>query len=168
MIRRLIEHRWAFVPVLLLAGTVASAFTMVKLSMGDGSALAVEPDYYRKAAHWDDLKQQRALNGYLNWVISPDIVRAHGDATCARLELTIADKHGVRIDDARVTVELFPLRAASNRSTHDLDALSSGRYGIDIPVRENGQWEFRVSVLKGDKLYTDSFRRHLHFAGGAP
>lgn len=165
--KQLLENRWAFVPVALLSATVISGFLMVSLSMGDGGATAVEPDYYRKAAAWDEVKEQRTQNGYLNWVVTPAIVASPQDPFKAQLELTVADKFAVNIASARVTVELFPLRDADRRCVVECREVAPGRYAAQIPLRISGQWEFRVRVESKDRVYTDCFRRMLRFERGS-
>jgi len=160
---KFLENRWALVPVVMLSCTVIGATAMVTLALGDGSATAAEPDYYRKGAAWDEMKRQIAENGALGWIVTPSIVAGRKDPRSARLELTIADKYGVKIEGAVVTTEMFPIRAADSRIQLALSPGGAGRYGIDVPIRINGQWEIRVTIEANGKIYSDRFRRHIAF-----
>ncbi len=161
---RLIAERWKFVPIVMLLSGVLSAYTMVTLSMGDGNASAVEPDYYRKGAAWDETKRQVAANGVLHWIVTPAFVAALGDARCARLEVAVADKYAVAIEDAVVHAEIIPMRAADARCTLELMSMGRGRYGSDVPLRVGGVWEVRLRIESKGRLYTDRIRRQIHFA----
>lgn len=166
MLRNAVANRWAFVPLILLGSTVANAFLMVSLSAGDGNGTAAEPDYYRKAAAWDSVMQQRLENGYLNWVVTPAIVAGKDDPLKARLELAIADKHGISIAGAHVTAEAIPIRDADRRVALELSETAAGLYGCDIPLQASGLWEFRVRVEARDSVYTDCVRRQINFRQG--
>lgn len=164
--KRIVAERWKFVPVVMLLSGMASAYTMVKLSMGDGHGSAVEPDYYRKAAAWDETKRQVAANGALNWIVTPAFVAALGDARCARLEVAVADKYTVAIEDAVVQAEIIPIRAADARCAFELTSMGGGRYGVDVPLRIGGVWEVRLHVESKGRVYTDRIRRQVNF--GSP
>ncbi len=159
-----IQQRWAFAPILLLSGTVCGSIVMVTLSQGLGHATAAEPDAYRKAAAWDDRKQQLAKNGTIGWIVTPEIVRGRHDVHGARLELAVTDKHGVAIDDAVISIEMFAIRAADTRVSIELEPTGAGKYGADIPMRISGQWEIRTTIRRGGQTYFDQFRRHIAFA----
>ena len=170
-IRSLIENRWAFVPVVMMLGTVASAVVVVTVAVGDRSALATEPDYYRRGAAYDAWKQQVAANGALRWVVTPAIVSAQAGSG-ARLELSMADKHGIALEGAAVRAEIIPIREADARCDVALAEMAPGRYGVDVPLRVGGQWEIRATVDWKGKTWSDRMRRAVTFGprreGGAP
>ncbi len=166
--RQWIEQRWKFVPIIMLCGSVASAYTMVTLSMGDGTGTAVEPDYYRKAAAWDETQRQLAANGALNWIVTPSFAAGMSDPRLARLEIAVADKYAVALDGARVHAEVIPIRAADARCELDLSPTGNGRYAIDVPIRTGGLWEVRLRVESKGRVYTDRFRRQLMFGPSPP
>jgi hypothetical protein len=161
MIRRALQNRWAFAPVVLLAlsGAISATGVALALSVGD----TAEPDYYRKGVAYDEFKEQLRRSGALGWVVTPELVASTRDPRFARLELTIADKHGIRIDPAIVDVEIVPIRDATRRVSLRLERVGEGRYALDVPLRTGGQWEFRVQVEWKGKRYTDTFRRPVSF-----
>lgn len=166
--QRLIENRWAFVPVAFLSGTVTFVAIAVTIAVRDPGALATEPDYYARGAAYDEYKHQIAENGALGWVVTPEIVASTADPRLARLELTIADKHGIPIEGAQVQAEVIPIRQADLRTPLALKALGGGRYGSDVPVRAGGKWEVRVQVRSKGKLFSDRFRRQVNFGPRVP
>jgi hypothetical protein len=161
MIRRALENRWAFAPVLLLLLSVGICATGVTLALR--GADAAEPDYYRKGAAYDEGKEQARRNERIGWVVTPELVASTADPRFARLRLTVADKHGIRIDPASVSVEVIPIRDAAQRVTIVLDRAAEGRYEHDVPLRSGGLWEFRVQVESRGTRYTDTFRRPVRF-----
>ncbi|MCE9619653.1 MAG: FixH family protein [Planctomycetes bacterium] len=163
MTRRFIENRWAYVPVAMLSFTVTAAAVVVTLAFSDTNVTAAEPDYYRKAASWDDHKRQLAQNNALGWIVTPTIIPGTNDPTLARLELVVADKYGIGIEHASVQAEIIPILSANSRVTLNLPEGDGGHYGVDVPLRVNGQWEIRATVQSKGRLYTDDFRRHVSF-----
>lgn len=161
MIARLIQNRWAFAPLALLGLSAAICTTGVALALTVGDT--AEPDYYRKGAAYDDYKEQLRRNDALGWVVTSELKASAADARLARLQLTVADKHGIRIDPAQVDVEIVPIRDATQRVTLHLDRVGEGCFAQDVPLREGGQWEFRVQVVSKGKTYTDCFRRPVAF-----
>lgn len=161
MMRSLIENRWAFMPVALLAVSFAICATGVTIAVS--GADPAEPDYYRKGAQYDSFKAQVAQNGFLGWVVTSELVASTADPRLARLQVTVADKHGIVIDPAEVQVEVVPIRDATQRATVQLARVGDGRYAADVPVRIGGQWELRLTVDAKGKRYTDCFRRPVMF-----
>jgi len=154
--KSLIAQRWMFVPIVLLAGNVLFAFVAVRLALSDHGT-AVEPDYYRRALAWDESHAARTAGERLRWTVSPSLERS-ADGSLS-LELVIADKYGIPIDRAQVSVEAIPIRAADLVMTRDCAERREGVYAVSFPARAGGQWEFRVRVEReGDQL-EERFRR---------
>lgn len=160
---RIIENRWAMVPVLMLSFTITAATVILTLSFADSNVTAVEPDYYRKALAWNDYRKQLAENGALGWVVTSTFVAGENDPALARLELVAADKYGVKIEHAVVRAEFIPILSADSRVELALEESSGGHYAIDVPLRVNGMWEIRITIQSKDRVYSDRFRRHISF-----
>jgi nitrogen fixation protein FixH len=157
----LIRDRWMFVPVAFLSITVTVAVTTVSLAVV-GRPVGAEPEYYAKAAAWDEELAQRAANDRLRWNISPEI--EPGADGRPHLTLRIHDKYAGVIDAETVTVEAIPVANADLRETIGLRRVGEGHFDAPLSARVQGQWEFRVRVTKGESVYTDTFRRTLRFA----
>lgn len=164
MIRAALERRWAVVPVAMLAATLAFAAVAVSMAVGQPGATAVEPDYYRRGLHYDDYRRQVEQNGLLRWVVTPALSASPADPRRARLEIAVADRHGVAITDAQVTAEVIPISNADRRVTLTLHEAGEGRYAADVPLRTGGQWEVRVEIRAGEQVFADRFRRQVRFA----
>lgn len=163
-----VRNRWAFVPVAMLGATVLGAVLVVTLAVNDRGATAAEPDYYRRAVAWDEWKVQLARNGALRWVVTPEFVPAAGGSGLARLELSVADKHGVPIERASVHAEVVPIREADARVRVAMPEGAPGRYGADVPIRVGGLWEIRATVEWKGQTYVDRVRRTVRFGKAAP
>lgn len=162
------RNRWAFVPIAMIGATVVGAVLVVTMAVNDRGATAAEPDYYRKAVAWDEWKEQLARNGSLRWVVTPELAPASGGSGLARLELSVADKHGVPIERASVRAEVIPIRDADARIQLLMAEGAPGRYGADVPLRVSGQWEIRTTVEWKGQTYVDHFRRSLRFGRAVP
>lgn len=153
----IMANRWMFAPVALLGLSVTVAVATVMTSVA-GQSLGAEPKYDSKAADWDKVREQRAMNERLRWVVTPEVVSQGAHRV---LHLTVEDKHGVRIDGAAVAVECVPVRVAERRIDVRCAATDAGRYEAAFDSAIGGQWEFRVVVERDGQRYTDEFRRPL-------
>jgi len=169
-LRTILENRWALVPFAMLGGSVVLAVVTVRAATS-GQGAAVERGYYAKAVAWEEVQRQRAENDRLRWSVTGAFAPSPDDPRTPRLELAVTDKWDVPIEGAVVEVEAIPIKAVDRAATLALREGAAGRYAADLPVRMDGQWEFRVSVVRGDDRYEDSFRRVLRFGpppGGSP
>ncbi len=156
-------NRWAFVPCLMLAGSVLGGVTLVTVSSSDVAGAASEPDSYRKGARWDEWKEQRERNGTLRWSVTCDLER-HDDGT--QVIVAVIDKHAVPIEGAEVTLELIPILTADSRLSVSATSIAPGRYAAHVPICTAGQWEVRSTVQRGDAVYRDRARAWPKMKGG--
>lgn len=161
-IRAIIENRWALVPVAMLAGSVVLAVVTVRAALS-GQGAAVERRYYDEAVAWEEVQRQRASNDRLRWSITASFAPSPSDPRRPRIELAVGDKWDVPVAGAVVEVEAIPVKAVDLAADVELREASAGRYGGDLPVAVDGQWEFRVRVTRGEDRYEESFRRVLRF-----
>lgn len=160
----LIRDRWMFVPIGLLTLSVGVGVTTVALAVV-GHPIGAEPEYYNKAARWEEHQAQLAANDKLRWNVSPEIAR--GSDGLPTLSIGIVDKYSGVIDAESVELDAIPVANADLRETIAMRRVAPGRFEAPLKARVPGQWEFRVSVKKGESVYTDTFRRTLHFAAGS-
>lgn len=156
--KSLFARRWMFVPIVLLFGNVAFAVVAVRLALS-GHGTAAEPDYYRRALAWDEAHAARTAGERLRWTVSPSLSRDENGELV--LGLAIADKYGIPIDGARVSLEATPIRAADFVVARSCHETGPGVYGTSLPVRAGGQWEFRVRVERGEDRLEERFRRMI-------
>jgi hypothetical protein len=158
---RLIRNRWMFVPIGLLTLSVSVGVTTVALAVA-GHPIGAEPDYYAKAASWDAHRLQQAINDKLRWNVAPTIVA--GTQGSPLLQIEVRDKYGGIIEADAAEVEAIPVAMADARETLSMGRVAPGRFERELSARVPGQWEFRLTVKKGETVYTDTFRRTLHFS----
>ncbi len=163
VLRSLLRNRWAFVPVFMLAAVVTAAVLVVTLAVNDRGATAAEPDYYRKGAAWDEWKKQLAMNGVLRWVVTPNVVASQTEAGLARLQLSVADKHGMPIEGAAVHAAVIPILDGDARVELVLTHVGAGQYSAELPIRIGGQWEIRSTVEWHGSRFCDRVRRTVEF-----
>jgi hypothetical protein len=175
LVRTAIENRWAFVPVGILAATVAFAVFVVVFLVNGRGATAAEPDYYRKGVAWDEWRRQEAENGTLRWVVTPSFGASPAGTGLVHLTLAVADKNAVPIVGAAVRAEVIPIADADRRVEVACAESGPGAYGVDVPLRAAGLWEIRTTVEWKGHRYCDRVRRQVAFgprsagaaAGGA-
>lgn len=88
--------RWILIVIGLLAGNVLAVVVLITAA-GSADADRVLPDYYDRAAHFDDQMAADEASAALGWKV--DAVIAGG-----ALEIRIADAHGVPLVGAHVEV----------------------------------------------------------------
>ncbi len=162
----LVRDRWMFVPIIFLGGSVAVGVTTVCLAVV-GRPIGAEPEYYNKAAAWDEHRAQSAANDLIGWKVSSQI--APGEDGLPWLTVGITDKYAYAIDPESVEVEAIPIANADLRESLPMVRAAAGQFRAALHARVPGQWEFRVRARLGTVVYTDTFRQTLHFAkGGKP
>jgi nitrogen fixation protein FixH len=124
---------------------------------------AVERDYYRKALDWDRAMVQEARNAHLGWqaaaVLSP-ARRGH-----SRLAVTVSDRAGRPVERAAVAAELFHNARSAEVLEAALAGEPGGRYAGIVPAARAGLWEVRITVTRGEEVFTRRLEVEL---GAAP
>ena len=143
---------WPIGIATILAIGVGVNVTMMRIAASDPS-FAVEPDYYQKAVHYDDVIAQRARNAELGWRLEPQVARH--DAGGATLRVRLADAEGEAISGATLSVEAFPIARSTDVVRATLVASADGAdYAVELPVRHTGRWELRFDASRGGDRFT--------------
>lgn len=144
--------RWIGLVVFLLLLSVGIQATAFVLSITDPS-FAVEPDYERKALHWDDHMRQVERNRRLGWRAEVETAGARrwGDAP---LTVDLVDADGLPVEGAEVRVEAFHNARAGRRYTAEARPVGPGRYRALLPLRRPGIWEVRIAARRDQDLFT--------------
>jgi hypothetical protein len=137
--------RWALVPVVLLASSFFGVGGMAVVAIRDPN-FALEPDYYQKALHWDQVQAQAATNQRFGYIFSAPPSIALDRQGHASLELKINARNGRRVTGARVTASGFPNAYSEDISQLHFSERVPGVYTAPITARHVGLWEFRVSM----------------------
>lgn len=134
----------------------------VWLATGDPS-VAVEPDYYRKAAAWDETAAQQRANARLGWTASVTITPgAERGALLVQVRLT--DRDGAPVLGAQVSATLFHNARAGDRIEANFTAAAGGVYLASSRCERPGVWRMRLLVQRGLETFTES----LEFEIAAP
>lgn len=161
---------WPIFLVTLLAGGAISNICMVIIAVSDPS-FAVEPDYYKKALNWDKEMEQQRQNAKLGWKVALQANALKAPAKTAdkkakagvmQVALKVQTPSGLALKGAKVKLVAYHnARAAMLFSRKGATKASDGQYAATIPLTRWGVWVFRLSVRKGDKLFTHVIRRHI-------
>nr|MDQ3364095.1 FixH family protein [Myxococcota bacterium] len=138
--------RWTLIIIgFLVANALAMAFLVVASS---SSRAQVIPDYYERAAHYDDVIDQASRNRALGWRTSIDVV---GGA----LLVEVRDSSGTPLDDARVQVTGAPRAHAASTFAVELATRGSGRYQAAHAGRA-GVHDVTVTVERAGHRFTSA------------
>ena len=94
---------WILVPVVLLTLSLLGALTTAAIAVSDPS-FAVEPDYYKKALHWDQHQTALERSARLGWSVA---LRTEPAIVGAELVVELRDRQGQPVEGADVRVEAF-------------------------------------------------------------
>lgn len=151
-------RRWLW-PAIIAGVLIASAGSniAVMLVARNDPAFAVEPDYYGKAVRWDDAMAQERRNAALGWQAHGGLSLTH-DAEVGKVTVTLQDAAGVPLEGATVSVEAMHNARAADRREVTLVPMRPGVYWAPIDATRPGEWELRLTAVRGDERYTRSLR----------
>jgi len=118
-------------------------------------SFAVEPEYYQKAIAWDETAAQQQFNTSLAW--SPAISLGDVGALGRIINLSLTDRAGNPIPDARITITAFHNARASDRLTAELspvDPERPGLYRAQLPLDRPGLYEIRLTARRSADTFT--------------
>ena len=159
------SSRWALMPICLLASSTVGVSWMAAVAVRDPN-FALEPDYYRKALHWDQTQAQAADNQRLAYRFSAPKSTVLDKAGQASLVVTIKDRDGHLVSGGRVTAEAFPNAYSEDISQLTFTEREPGMYTASIHAGHHGLWELRVSMTAAGDHATAILRCDL-LPGGA-
>ncbi len=137
----------AFVCGLLSINVIIVGVT-VYFAVTDRSA-GIEPDYYRRAAAYEDTLRQNAANQRLAWSAA-----VHVDGANQRVLVTLKDRDGRAIDGASVKAEVFASLRSADRQALLLTTTGEGQYAGAARVTVGGRWRVRLTVQVGRDTWT--------------
>lgn len=143
---------WPIAVAIILAITVGVNFWVLHLAGSDPS-FAVEPDYYRKAVHWDDEMAQQRANAALGWTLAPRIAGIAPDGE-APLVVALTDSSGRPVTGATVRVTALHVARASHTLQAALVPDASDAYRAELPLVRPGWWELHFDVSRGGERFT--------------
>jgi len=141
---------------IVLAVTMAANITLAIVASRD-EAFAVEPDYYRKAVHFDDEMALRAASIRLGWNVQPTLRLAH-PGTPGALGVRVTDASGKPLTGATVKVLAMHNARASHLLQATLSEVGEGRYATSLDARRPGAWELRFTVTRSNEVFATTVR----------
>jgi nitrogen fixation protein FixH len=138
--------KWILIIVGLLVGNVA-AMVILMLAASTSSA-GVIPNYYDKAAHYDDAIDQANANRALGWHVAVSL-----DGTAVGVRVT--DANGASLDGASVRVSGYPRAHAAHGIDVALVARSAGTYEAKLASRALGWHDLVVEVTRGGERFVE-------------
>lgn len=147
---------WPIGVAVILGATVAANIVVMRIANDDPS-FAVEPDYYRKAVHFDSTMAQERTNLSLGWGVETQI-DSIVDGTHSRVTVQLRDASASPLPGARVAVMARHNARANDTLTAVLQEEAPGRYVAQLPIARAGEWEVRVDATHGSQHFSASSR----------
>lgn len=122
-------------------------------------SFAVEPDYYSKALHWDDAREEQERSNLTGW--SADLAVA----VDRLVEVRLTSSKGAPVEGAVVSAECFARLRAKDRSALTFTEVSPGVYRAALGAGQSGRWIFRVRAMREEECFVGAFERPV--AGSA-
>jgi nitrogen fixation protein FixH len=147
---------WPIGVTVILGTTIAANLWVMKIANSDPS-FAIEPDYYRKAVHYDSTMAQQRTNAALGWGVATQLAPI-GDGTATRLTVTLRDVQERPLSGAHVAIMTRYNARANDTLTAVLTEAAPGRYETSLPIAHPGEWEVRVDATRAGQRFEASTR----------
>lgn len=141
------RSRWPAFVIGLLTLQALGVGALIRFAVSDEN-FAVEPGYYERALGWDHERasRDRAVSSGWTWDAS---LRPESGTTVFELALAGATP----VEDAVVTVDLFPTTRPKDRHTCRAVESEPGRYTAVVPTLASGLWEVRITCTSKGHEY---------------
>jgi nitrogen fixation protein FixH len=116
--------KWTIVIVVLLAGNIAAMVFLA--AVASATSPDIVPDYYNRAARYDDAIDEAARSRALGWSTEVQLARTS-------VEVSVRDKNGSPLDGAVVRVSGYPRAHATRTIDVTLVASGPGTYRATVP-----------------------------------
>lgn len=148
--------QWPIGVAAILASTVAANLVVMRIANDDPS-FSVEPDYYRKAVHFDSTMAQERQNLSLGWGFDA-AMDSIGTSGQTRLSVRLRDASQYPLPGARVAVMARFNARANDTLTAVMKEEAPGTYVTTLPITHAGEWEVRVDATHGSQRFSTSAR----------
>jgi len=139
----------------LIGLSLTIAAVTVTLATNDPS-FGVEEDYFAKAVAWDETAAQQSKNRELGWEATAELSGSLDGRGERAVTVLLRDREGAAVEGA--SVEVFAFHNARRKETlsFELVEIAPGRYAGGAPMVREGQWTLRLSVSRGEDVFTSS------------
>lgn len=139
----------------LIGLSLTLAAVTVTLATNDPS-FGVEEDYFAKAIAWDETAAQQAKNRELGWEAAAELSASLDGRGERAVTVLLHGREGAAVDGAKVDVFAFHNARRKETLTFELVEIAPGRYAGGAPMVREGQWTLRLSVSRGEDVFTSS------------
>ena len=138
--------RWIAFVVVLLLGNVAAVGALIAASSGDADR-RVLPDYYRRAAAWNQTMSAEKQSLDLGWsarvALRPD-----------GLTVGVTDGRGEPVHGGAVRITARPRARADATVVWTALEAEPGQYRTSVPLSSRGLWDLDIQVHRADVAWT--------------
>lgn len=139
----------------LIGLSLTIAAVTVTLATNDPS-FGVEEDYFAKAVAWDETVAQLERNRALGWEAAAELSGSLDGRGERAVTVLLRDREGAAVEGARASVFAFHNARRKETITFELVEIAPGRYAGGAPMVREGQWTLRLSVTRGEDVFTSS------------
>lgn len=152
---------WPIAVTAILGATVVANVLVMRVANSDPS-FAIEPDYYAKAIAFDSTAAAAQRSAALGWTAT---TAARSSATLTpgthTLQIQLTDASGQPVTGAQVTTEALFIARANRVLTATLTESAPGRYEAPAAAMQHGQWEVRVTAVRGEAHFVANLRTEV-------
>ena len=151
--KRALRNPWVLGWLALVAVVLGVNIFMISMAFTTSPGL-VAKDYYEKGRSYERTVQQRiASRTALGWELALDVPERIVLQRPAAFRLQVADKVGLPLAGANVTVHAFRPSDADADFAMPLAEVTGGHYVGDLQFALKGKWDLLVEVKQGEHSY---------------
>jgi len=137
--------KWIIAIVVLLVGNIAAMAILA--TVASVTSPDIVPDYYERAARYDDAIDEAARSTALGWSADVRLARAS-------IEVDVREKGGAPLDGALVRVSGYPRAHAKRTIEATLVASGHGTYRAALPATAIGVHDLTVVVERRGERFS--------------
>jgi nitrogen fixation protein FixH len=137
--------RWVGIIVGLLIGNAVGVAVLIATSSGEARR-RVLPDYYERAAAWDETMAEAQASVELGWRLDV-VVRGR------ELDVSVVDRAGAPVTDAALEVQVIPRGHVDDRSGGPGVTIAPGVYRVALAGRRVGLHDVALRLERGGQRF---------------
>jgi nitrogen fixation protein FixH len=137
--------RWMIAIVVMLAGNIAAM--VILATVASATSPDIVPDYYDRAARYDDAIDEAARSRALGWSVDVRLARAS-------IEVNLREQGGAPLEGAVVRVSGYPRAHATRTLEATLVATGPGTYRAALPATATGVHDLTIVVERRGERFS--------------
>ena len=150
---------WPIGIVAILVAFVVGNLALMRLA-GSDPAMAIEPDYYKKAVAFDSTMAQEKRSALLGWTATTTITPDTGAGGMV-VSVALVDAAHAPVKGASVAITARYNARANDVLSDTLHEAAPGQYRAPLAVTHAGQWEVRIDAVRGTEHFMESTRAEV-------